>query len=167
MYLHDIPGSSSGGSRPAFGGIYYLVEKGNRYMQDNQDNNDVPNLKALFGDKYRVTWEQDGMNAHRSSNPDTVWRMRIVGKKGEVYPYGPGKIGVMTGNCHTARRLGKPIKPGEETAIIVDLSLAETVFDLIKPRRVRKLSEQSRAESTQRLALARKNQSQKSGGFRP
>lgn len=115
----------------------------------------IPNLRDLFGDKYRVTWEQDGAINHHDSNPDTVWRMRIVGKRGEVYPYGPGKIGVMTGNCHVARNLGKPIKPGEETAIIVDIPLAETVFDLIKPRRRKNLTQEQRDEIAARLSAGR------------
>lgn len=125
---------------------------------------DCPNLHELFGSKYRVTWEQDGMTAHRESNPETKWRMRIVGKRGEVYPYGPNRLAVATGNPYVARKLGQKIKPGEECAVQFHVDNTQTVFDLIKPRRRKQVSEATKERLASQLSAARSNRRSRTHG---
>jgi hypothetical protein len=116
-----------------------------------------PNLKALFGDRYRIGHDPSAVTWGERADP---WAMTLPCRGGVViYPHGDGMLAVeIDYHRHLAKRVGAI--PGirlhqggdRERTFLFPLELFDRVAELVKPRRRRRLSPEHREASRARLA---------------
>jgi len=110
-------------------------------------------LAASFGDRFRVSLEAGAETRHKWAEPDRVWLVEIRGRFGTVHPYGGELLCAISKTGHTGAKLRRlpfvlAAKGDQETVIRFHVDHAEDVFEIIKPYRCRRVSEEQR----QRLA---------------
>ncbi len=127
-----------------------------------------PNLRALFGDRYRVTLEPAA--TCRAKKADR-WLMQIPcrGKGVTVYPHGDGLLAV---ECDHRRFLAKKLVAlglrlhqdgDEEKTFVFPVEIFDKVARIVKPLRRRVLTDEQRAAKAKRMEAVNAN---KIGPFR-
>ena len=124
----------------------------------------VIDLKSLAGDKYRVTIEpsyyaETGSAQKRNRDP-YLWQ--IVGRHGDVFLWSPDRLAVSTHKRGgIARRLLElpcttVVQDGQDgLTLTFEAQYLDTVADLVRSRRRPVLSEERRAELSERMKSIR------------
>lgn len=110
------------------------------------------NLDAMFGRRYRISWEANDATRSQWAHEDWLWLMEIRCRYGVVYPKGGELLQAMT-DCPRIgaqlRRCGVLSSCGDsETIVTFNVTNAPAVFALLKPYRRRQVS----AAERERLA---------------
>jgi hypothetical protein len=108
----------------------------------------VPNLKELFRDRYRLTYDPAAATWGERLDP---WMHQIPCLNGVIYCHGDGKLGV---EClgQTAKKLlaieGTKLhqQGSTEWTVVFPLELFEQVALIVKPRKRRTLSPERKAK---------------------
>jgi len=115
---------------------------------------DCPNLKELFGERYKIT--RDPAAGPRSQDP---WLWQIPCLFGEVYPHGANTLGVSTHRRGAiANRIMAlacvTVTQNADDGINASFPLveADAVFAIVKPRKRRRLSEKVRVAAIARFS---------------
>jgi hypothetical protein len=114
------------------------------------------NLETLFGARYRVRKEADGVTWFDTSEDDRPWLLELPCRFGVVYPHGGDVLAAMV----TSRRIGRHVaalpcilsKRGDDELVAsFHVDDAEQVLSLLRPYRAHTMTEARR----QALAAAR------------
>lgn len=129
-----------------------------------------PNLKALFGRKYRVEYEESYREAYgpRATREDP-WLMIVVCRYGEIYPFGGDTLAAsVDGHPNVAGRLRRlrccrVVQDGDfgELTALFDLADFRKVARVMRPRLRRELSAEQREELIGRLNWHRRQSTPK------
>jgi hypothetical protein len=117
-------------------------------------------LRARFGDRFRVTWEADGATRKAWPEQDKVWLQEIRCRYGVIYPQGGTVLAAWTDRPRIAARLRRlpfclGVRGDAEVVATFGVDFAETIFALLRPRRQRRLTDAQRAKNQETLAQAR------------
>ena len=124
-------------------------------------------LRARFGDRYRIGWEAGSLTRSAWPRKDHIWLQELRCKYGAISPFG-GSILQATTSDHP--RIGARLRQlpcvltarGDvETVITFAVKDIESVFAVLQPYRRRQLSEEQRAKLVDRL-LGVRQKAQKS-----
>ena len=110
-------------------------------------------LHAIFGARYRIRREADGVTWYATLESERVWLLEIPCRYGVVYPHG----GELLAAAVTSRRMGHRVaalpcirssRGDEERVVTFPVDEAEAVLALLRPYRAHVMTE------ARRLALA-------------
>jgi hypothetical protein len=116
-----------------------------------------PNLKELFGDRFKIGHDPAAVTWGEKSDP---WMMTVLCKGGVViYPFSDGKLAVEI-DYHGGVAKQVAAIPGvrshqdgdNEHTFVFPLELFDEVAAIVKPRRRRRMTEEQKAISRARLA---------------
>ena len=107
-------------------------------------------LAARFGDRFRLTWEADGVTKSEWTREDWPWLQRIRCRYGEVYPYGGELLQAMTARPRLGTRLrALPFvlhaRGDIETVVQFHVDHLNAVLAILKPYRRRQISAAEKA----------------------
>ena len=115
-------------------------------------------LLTLFGDEYRIGWDEAYDPKGRPKENCDPWYMTVPCERGTIYPHGDSKLGVMVDyRPITAKRL---VESGvcelyqdgdQEKTFLFDVSDFDTVAKIVKPKRKRRLTAEQREKNVERL----------------
>jgi hypothetical protein len=106
-------------------------------------------LRAHFGDRYRVCWEANGTTRSAWPEAERSWLLELRCKYGIVYPQG----GAILAATITSRQIGRRVaalscirtsRGDVERVVTFHLDDAELVLALLKPHRRRQVSPEER-----------------------
>jgi hypothetical protein len=110
-----------------------------------------PNLRALFGDRYRIGYDPAAETAAERNDP---WMMTLPCQNGVIYPHGANRLAVECKTQPAHKLMAIPAitvqQQGDaQWTLIFDLEMADLVFGIVKPRKRRKLSEVQKAANAE------------------
>lgn len=128
---------------------------------------DAVDLRARFGDRYRVRREARGATWFDTPAEERVWLLELPCRYGVVYPQGGKVLAAWTGHPRIGRKLRGlgcilSARGDLETIVTFHVGDAKAVFGVLKPYRRRRLSEAQRRRQVEILARARAQQHRKS-----
>lgn len=117
---------------------------------------DCLDLQKLFGKRYRVTLEANGVTKSQTPEAEYPWLYEIVGRKGMVYPHGSNVLAAVGFTPSSSRKLrglthALTVRGDQEVVITFEPKNIESVFKIIKPRKRRRLTDEQRAAAIERL----------------
>lgn len=112
-----------------------------------------PNLPALFGFRYRITWDPAYCTHRVPRSKLDPWYAQIPCRYGTIYPVGTDRLAVEV-DYHPGLAVKLARVPGvvctqngsEEKTFQFPLSAFDAVAELVLPRRRRKLTEERKAK---------------------
>ena len=120
-------------------------------------------LGALYGARYRLTWEADGATRSQWPRGDWPWLRRVPCRRGYLYVLGGEMLAACTvGHPAIGRRLRrlpgvtKAFGEADETVAHFPVAVAEAVLALLRPYRRVQLSPAERAARRERMLAVRK-----------
>lgn len=115
-------------------------------------------LDALYGSRFRLRWEADGVTRYLWHPEERGWLREILCRHGRVYPVGGTRLAAFSEKPRIVARLadlaGTRTHGSEEVRF--DVADAEAVYAVMQPRRRRRLSAVERARKAEILARARR-----------
>jgi hypothetical protein len=116
------------------------------------------NLIDRFGDKYKIGWDSCYNPKGRPKEKLAPWYMTVPCERGTIYPHGDLKLGVMvdyrpitanllaeSGVCELYQDCDR------EKTFLFDVADFDTVAEIVKPRRKRRLTPEQREKNVERL----------------
>jgi len=106
-------------------------------------------LEAVFGVRYKLRKEADGVTWFETSEQDRVWLLELLCKYGVVYPQG----GDILAATITSRKIGKMVaalpcirssRGDIERVVTFHVDDADAVLELLRPSRRRQVSPEER-----------------------
>ena len=118
-----------------------------------------PDLRALFGSRFRVEYEAEGVT-RRAWGEEEAWLLELRCKHGGIYPYGGDLLAAYTDRPRVGRRLRRlpcavTARGDEEVVITFRVNDVGAVLKVLRPFSRRQLSPARRAQSAATLARAR------------
>ena len=112
-----------------------------------------PNFHDLFGDRFQIGHDPAAKTPAEQRDP---WMMTLLCENGLIYPHGANRLAVeckgVTGKKLLAMSGITVHQQGDtEWTLLFDLAMADQVFDILKPRKRRTLSEEQKAANVERL----------------
>src|SRR5690349_3975154 len=101
---------------------------------------DIVDLRELFGERYRIGWEAEGVTRREWSDEDHACLLELHCRRGLIYPVG----GEVLAACTTQPRIGRQLArlPGiltvrghEEMIVTFRVHELDCVLAILKPRR--------------------------------
>ncbi len=118
-----------------------------------------PNLKELYGNRFKVEYEQSYFAEHgQRGRTEEPWLMILLCQRGHICPWGPDTLAAST-NKHgpVAKRLAamdccKVVQDASDGVTVrFHVDNFKAVAALMKPRRRRRLTPEQRAAAVERL----------------
>jgi len=118
-----------------------------------------PNLRARFGDRYRITFDPAYDTKGRHRRTVDPWMMQLPCRFGVIYPHGGNLLAVEV-DCHpkVAKALGAIsgvvlyLDGDGEKTFLFPVDLFDQVAEVVKPYRRRQWTEEARRDVAERLA---------------
>ncbi len=118
------------------------------------------NLQEMFGDRYRIEYEESYWADHKIRGKDDPWLQIIPCRNGHIYPHGGELLAVSTDPGHTQlagmiRRLDccEVVQDGNgEVNATFDVADFEQVAAIMRPHKRVQWTEERRQEQRKRLA---------------
>src|SRR5271165_4413840 len=120
-----------------------------------------PNLKELFGDRYRIGHDPIAQTRTERNDP---WMMALQGKRGIIYPHDENRLAVECRGSHARKILsavpGATVHQRGETewTILFDVADFDIVATIIRPKKRPAYTQEQRLAMSERMKTIRGNQ---------